>query len=221
MHMVPNKDQVIPMESHSRFLIGSISKTFTAVPCLKRPNVIDLNAPVNSYIPWFSVNDPEHVITPHHLLSHTSGLPQGRDLPPSRYMAASVRDFTPSYCPGEYYSDSNVDYQILGFLLEKMYDHPYGEIIKEEIILPLEMTDTEPAITNDARLTITQGYQHLHDDRPAHVSHPLVPSMWFEYAAADGSIVSTAPDLCIFLRMLMNVVTPAGRPSSRMKALLK
>ena len=202
-----NKDQVIPMESHSRFLIGSISKTFTAVALLKAAErgLIDLNAPVNSYIPWFSVNDPEHVITPHHLLSHTSGLPQGRDdLPPSRYMAASVRDFTPSYCPGEYYSDSNVDYQILGFLLEKMYDHPYGEIIKEEIILPLEMTDTEPAITNDARLTITQGYQHLHDDRPAHVSHPLVPSMWFEYAAADGSIVSTAPDLCIFLRMLMN-----------------
>ena len=202
-----NLDKEVVTDTRSRFPIGSITKTFTAVAVLRAVDrgLIDLHAPVNQYIPWFRVNAPDHVITPHHLLSHLSGLPLGRDdLPPSPFMAASVCDFQPSYSPGACYSTSNVGYQILGFLLEKVCGRPYGEIIKEYIIDPLEMGDTEPTISNDLRCAITQGYQFLYDDRPSHSSHPLVTTPWFEYTAGDGSVVSTALDLCQFLRMLLN-----------------
>lgn len=200
-----DKDEIT--DTRSKFPVGSITKTFTAVAVLRAVDrgLINLHTPVSHYIPWFRVNAPDHVITPHHLLSHQSGLPLGRDdLPPSPYMTASVWDFQPSYAPGAYFSTSNVGYQILGYLLEKAYGHPYSEVIREEVIIPLKMGDTDPVISNGLRCALTQGYRFLYDDRPSHSSHPLVTAPWFEYAAGDGSVVSTALDLCQFLRMLLN-----------------
>jgi CubicO group peptidase (beta-lactamase class C family) len=59
------------------FMLGSISKTFTAVAVLQlvEQHRLDLDAPVRNYLPWFEVADQESsaAITVRHLLNHTSG----------------------------------------------------------------------------------------------------------------------------------------------------
>ena len=46
-------------------------------------------------------------------------------------------------------------------------------------------------------------HQRLFDDRPPHAGQPLVESPWYETASADGSIVSTAADMCAYARLLL------------------
>jgi hypothetical protein len=71
------------------------------------------------------------------------------------------------------------------------------------VLDPLEMSDTEPAITHDIRARLAVGYEYLHDDRLSHAAATLAPATWLETETADGSIASTAADMCAFLRMLM------------------
>src|SRR5260370_11874312 len=66
------------MSVHAPFVLGSISKAFTALAVMQvsTQGKIDLDAPVQRYIPWFHVATPgaSSQITIRHLLTHTSGL---------------------------------------------------------------------------------------------------------------------------------------------------
>src|SRR5215217_1417802 len=67
------------------FKIGSTSKSFTALAIMQlvEDGKVDLDAPVQRYIPWFRVADPtasKH-ITVRHLLNQTSGIPTAAGLP--------------------------------------------------------------------------------------------------------------------------------------------
>ena len=72
-----------PVTPQTPFIIGSISKTFTALAVMQlvESGKVDLDAPVQRYLPWFRVADPEASaqITVRNLLNHTSGLPQKAD----------------------------------------------------------------------------------------------------------------------------------------------
>src|ERR1700694_6010971 len=65
------------------------------------------------------------------------------------------------------------------------------------------MSATEPAITHDIRARLAVGYEDLHDDRLTHPGSPLAPATWLETETADGSIASTAADMCAFARLLL------------------
>ena len=64
---------------HTPFILASVSKSFTALAIMQlvEAGKIELDAPVQRYLPWFRVADPvaSARITVRHLLSHTSGLP--------------------------------------------------------------------------------------------------------------------------------------------------
>jgi D-alanyl-D-alanine carboxypeptidase len=189
------------------FEIGSISKSFTSIALLQLRDEgrFDPHAPITRYLPWFKIQSPFAPITAHHLMTHTSGLPRDRDdVPSSRYQAYGVRDREAGYRPGVRYAYSNVGYQVLGYALESIAKKPYAEIINERILKPLGMSASAAQFTHDTRLTLAVGYQRMYDDRPTHSAHALVPATWLEYAAGDGSIVSTPADMAAYARMLLN-----------------
>src|SRR5918994_960382 len=68
------------------FLIGSLTKSFTALAVMQpvEDGKVELDAPVQRYLPWFRVADPQASaqITVRHLLNQTSGLPQLSGLRP-------------------------------------------------------------------------------------------------------------------------------------------
>jgi D-alanyl-D-alanine carboxypeptidase len=190
------------------FEIGSIGKTFTAVAILQLVDEgrLDLEAPVDRYLPWFVV--PQQAgrppITIAHLLSHTAGLVAGIDgTPEAAFQVWSLRDLPTFSAPGERFHYSNVGYKALGLVLEAVEGRPYREVIRARILDPLGMSATEPAITHDIRTRLAVGYEYLHDDRIGYPGAPLAPATWLETETADGSIASTAADMCAFVRLLL------------------
>ena len=198
-----------------RFEIGSISKSFTAIALLQEWEAgrVDLDALVRDYLPWFDVRSPRAPITVHHLLTHTSGIILGTEATlEARREVWSLREMETGFPPGERFHYSNVGYKTLGLVLEAITGQTCSETVRRRILDPLEMSSSDTVVTHDGYRNLAVGYQELHDDRPMHPDHPLIPATWFETATADGSIVSTAADMAAYVRMVMNRGEgPSGR----------
>jgi D-alanyl-D-alanine carboxypeptidase len=197
----------IPVTPNTLFEIGSISKSFTAFALMQlvEEGRLDLHAPVTEYLPWFEVQSEHGPITLHHLLSHTAGMINGMDFSTeARYEVYALRETEAAAAPGTFFHYSNVGYKTLGLVLEEVLGRSYAEIVQERILDPLEMRDTQAAITHETRERMAVGYESLYDDRPRHPSHALVPATWLEYEGGDGSIAATVSDMAGYVRMLMN-----------------
>jgi CubicO group peptidase (beta-lactamase class C family) len=190
----------------TRFEIGSISKQFAAIVALQEVEAgrLDLHAPIEELLPWLSLAQPFGPITVHHLLTHSSGLPIGTEEAPTGPGAlALLQCLEPAYPPGERFSYSNDGYKIVGAVLERLTGSPMHELLRERILGPLGMQDSEASITDASRLRLATGYEPVFDDRPPHLQHPLAPARWTVSGTADGSIVSTVVDMASYARMLL------------------
>ncbi|MFL7809926.1 MAG: serine hydrolase domain-containing protein, partial [Anaerolineae bacterium] len=190
------------------FEIGSVSKTFGAVAALQavEAGLLDLQAPVTEYLPWFRVRTLyPSPITVHHLLSHSAGLVYSMDTSPDpRGVVWELRNVEVGFAPGEHFYYAEPGYQTLTLILEHVYGKPYAQIVQAGILDPLGMAHSYASITHDLHRYMPRGYRRLYDDRPPHTSHPLVPAVWLEFNSSDGAIASTALDMARFVRMLLN-----------------
>ena len=138
-------------------------------------------------------------------MSHTAGITSGTDLrTDGQYEVWDLRRTEAAAPPGETFHYSNVGYRALGLLLEKLHGKTYAEVIQSALLEPLGMTGSEPTLTNAARSRMAAGYVDTYDDRPHPPGRPLVRAPWIESFTGEGSLVSTASDLAIYLRMLLN-----------------
>ena len=199
--------------------IGSITKSFTAIALLQQQEQgrFDPMKSVTAWLPWFSVKTAFAPLTCHHLLTHTAGIPSDRDdMAHGPYQAWALREQETAWKPGERFHYSNVGYQVLHEVLLRVSGRSYAEVVREGILRPLGMKQTQPVITADSRPSQAIGYQHMYDDRPAHRCHPLVESQFVEYGTGDGCIVATAEDLAAYVRMLLaRGEAPHGRILSK------
>ena len=204
-----------PVQPGSMFEIGSIGKSFTNVALMQLcdEGLLDLQAPVSRYLPWFEVQSDYAPITAHHLMTHTSGLVNGTDIGThGLYESWALRDSHTGAPPGEYFRYSNIGYKTLGFLLEEVDGRPYQEAVQARVLDPLGMRDSHAVIGFETRKRAAVGYRSFYDDRPEHKDHGLAPALWTEYGVGDGSPASTAEDMAVYLRMLMNRGSgPSGR----------
>ncbi|MBZ5719684.1 MAG: beta-lactamase family protein [Acidobacteriia bacterium] len=204
-----------PVTPETEFEIGSISKSFTSISLLQlvEAGKFDPQQPITKYLPWFSIHSNYTPITAHDVMTHTAGLARDRDdIPSSLYQAAEVRDLWTGYEPGKYFAYSNIGYQIMGYMLEEITGKSSADNVRERLLQPLGMSHSEPVFTHDTYSRLATGYAPLYDDRPNRPSSPLIEAPWLEYGAGDGAIVSTASDMAIYLRMLLNHgVGPNGR----------
>ena len=212
-----NLESKMPVTNQTRFEIGSISKSFTSILILQlvEQGLLDLHAPVETYLPWFQPKHSLGTITVHHLLSHTSGLSVGSDsAPESIFVMAAACDLKPGWEPGTKFSYSNLGYKLLGAILERIHGQPLDTIIRARILEPLEMQNSFPIITQQNRPEIATGYTNQYDDRPAHSSHKLFPATFVEAVVADGSLACTSEDLCKYARMILRRGAPLISDSS-------
>ncbi len=91
----------------------------------------------------------------------------------------------------------------MGLVLERLTERPLPQLLRERVLAPLGMNRSRASITDDLRRDLAVGYRRLFDDRPPQRHHPLVPAPWATSDTADGSVVSTAPELCAYLRVLL------------------
>lgn len=137
----------------SLFQIGSITKTFTAtlVMQLVDEGLVDLDKPVRTYVPEFSVADPEaaETVTVRQLLCHTGGFDgdvfddYGRgDDAVTRYVEA-LGDREQHFPPGERFSYCNSGFSVLGRLVERARNLPsWDAALRRHLIEPLGLAHT-------------------------------------------------------------------------------
>jgi CubicO group peptidase (beta-lactamase class C family) len=190
-----------PVDAETLFEIGSISKSFTAACLLRQWEAghLDLEADMQAVLPWF----PLEGITVHHLLSHTGGIICSLGDPPSPLaevlaLADSARTTVDS---GFWYS--NVGYQALAYLLERLTGEPFAETYRREIIEPLGLARTEPLTTVEVRPRLAVGHEPLDDTGPWRLGDPLAPATWVEYRGGDGSVCATVEDLAAYGRSFL------------------
>ncbi len=197
-----NIDLKIPVTTEHLFQIGSISKSFAAliVLQLRDEGKVDLHRPVLEYLPWLPVTMPYGPITVHHLLTHTSGLPDASLIFQSDPGARHAQGFE----PGAHFHYCNLGFAILGQLIERMDGRPWYQSLQARILTPLGMTATAPVITIESSARSATGYQPFFDDQVYPRQGRLVSRPPEVFLSPGGSIASQPGDMALYLRTLLN-----------------
>ena len=204
-----------PVRPETRFQIGSISKSFSAIVAMQEVDAgrLDLHVSVNELLPWLELPEPFGPITMHHLLTHTAGLHTGTEDAPGFAGALQLLRGSPATSPpGERFHYSNDGYKIVGAVLEELSGLPIHDLLAERLLGPLGMTSSTAAITDEIWTDHATGYEPMLTDRPAQLRHPLVAAPRIVSNTADGSIVSTVIDMCAYARLLL---ARGDRPDGR------
>jgi uncharacterized protein YbbC (DUF1343 family)/CubicO group peptidase (beta-lactamase class C family) len=153
-----------PMTVDTIFDLASLTKciaTSTAVIQLVQDGRVRLNDPVAAYLPEFAQNGKAD-ITVRELLTHYSGLAPDLDLtqPWTGSTAAfeMVMQQKPVFPAGTRFLYSDINFETLGFLIEKVSGRTLQEYASTKIIAPLGMKDTEflPSAAMNPRIAPTE-----------------------------------------------------------------
>ncbi len=144
-------DKRLPVTPDTLFPLGSCSKAFTAtaIALLADEGRIALDAPVRTYLPDFSLEDPvaSATLTTRDLLTHRSGLPR-HDL--FWYQAPFSRDelyhrlrfLEPSGPPRAQWRYNSLMFVVAGRIVEQVSGESWESFVRARILLPLEMRRT-------------------------------------------------------------------------------
>lgn len=191
------------------FDLASLTKcivTTTAVMQLLDQGRIRLNDPVAAYLPQFAANGKSQ-ITVRELLTHFSGLPPDLDLKdPWQGRDTAFRmamQTAPLYPPGTRFLYSDINFEVLGFLVEKISAMPLNEYASSRIFGPLGMRETRflPPANWIPRIAPTQFDENGKMMRGV-VHDPTARRM--NGVAGHAGLFSTADDLANFAQNLLS-----------------
>jgi CubicO group peptidase (beta-lactamase class C family) len=188
-----DREQEISNTPQTKFRLGSITKQFTAMAIiiLEAQDKLDVQDPICQYLTVC----PEawETITIHHLLTHTSGIPNFTDFPdyqstmatpsPPEQTINRFQDEPLDFQPGERWSYSNSGYILLGHIIERVSSQSYEDFLQENIFTPLQMTNT--------------GYDHNQDDLAIGYKSIFSKADFIDMSIpfAAGGLYSTVEDL--------------------------
>ena len=125
----------------------SIAKAFYAVlfgVAIEKGLLDDLDQPISDYLPEWK-NDKRGEITIRNLLEMKSGLYRSESWNEEMFLSRNNLDFALSVelvkKPGEIFEYNNVNTALLGPVIEKIYNASPHEVLKKEILNPLEITE--------------------------------------------------------------------------------
>ncbi|MFJ4834822.1 serine hydrolase domain-containing protein [Streptomyces sp. NPDC088747] len=206
----------VPVDGRVR--IASNTKMFTATVVLQLVGEgrIDLDAPIEDYLPGLVRGDgmDGRVITVRQLLQHTSGLPDYDEQVLEDYLTKQRhRYFEPRevldmalakkalFAPGTGWSYSNTNYVLAGLLVQKVTGRPVGEEITDRIIRPTGLRHTSWPGVGDQTIKgpHPRGYFATAPDAPMTDVTENDPSAGW----AAGQLIGTPSDLNRFLVALL------------------
>ncbi len=160
------------MTPQTPLLVASFSKPITALAVMQlvEQGKLELDAPVQTYLPWFRVADEAYSsqITVRHLLNQTSGFSEEegylRNLD-TRFsedaLEASIRELENQalvHPPGTTFEYSNTNYDLLGLLIQTVSGQSYESYIQDYIFDPLEMINSYTSLAEARAANLASGY---------------------------------------------------------------
>ncbi len=203
--LVPTKE---PMTEDTIFDVASLTKVVACTPAmmlLVERGQVSLDEKVQTYIPEFQ-GEGKEAITVRQLMNHTSGLRAGIETKSDwQGQAAAIQKACaekPQSSPGTTFRYSDIDFFLLGEIVQRVSHEPLEEFVAREIFRPLEMDDTSylPPVAKLPRIAPTEvvnGTPYrgvVHDPTARHMGG----------VAGHAGLFSTAPDLARYARMLLN-----------------
>jgi CubicO group peptidase (beta-lactamase class C family) len=201
-----------PVTPQTPFQIGSTTKSFTALAVMQlvEAGEVELDAPVQTYLPWFRVADAaaSAQITIRHLLNQTSGLSTatGRDEfavsdLSDQAIENSVRALADAElfaAPGATYQYSNSNFTIAGLVVQVVSGQSYEDYMQEHVFDPLEMRHTFTAQEPAEQDGLAAGYVTF-------LGIPVRRETPFNRGSLpNGYIFSSAEDLAHYLIAQLN-----------------
>lgn len=210
-----------PVTPQTQFYIGSVTKSFTALAALQlvEQGKLDLDAPVQKYLPWFQVADSQASaqITVRNLLNHTSGLSEKGDPDASAYtssleeQARLLKNVRPTAPVGSKFQYYNQNYRLVGLLIETVSGQSYGDYIKKHIFAPLGMTQS--AVNPTQAPNLAQGHSRFFGFALPQAQR-FIPG-----ALPSGYLITTADDMAQYLLAQLNNRQANGMPLMRSETL--
>lgn len=184
---------------HTKFRIASLGKQFTGacILLLQERGLLNVHDPISRYLS--GLPQAWQAITIHHLLTHTSGIPNYTSSPEiarinrtgatPQQMIELVADKPLDFTPGTKWNYSNTGYILLGMIIEKISGLSYNEFVKKNILDPLGMMNSGYDRATDIIKERASGYQII----DGHVANADFIDMSVPFAAGD--IYSTVEDM--------------------------
>jgi CubicO group peptidase (beta-lactamase class C family) len=213
-----------PATDRTLYRIGSVTKLFTAtaVMRLREQGKLDLDRPLQTYLPEFrmgSLTGDTGIVTPRNLMTHHSGLPrehvQGMFFRSPEEAAARFEQWPRTVSGGHrlgpadrFFSYSNVGFGLLGNMAAKVSGIPYADYIQDSIMAPLGMARSSVLYKPewDSLLSRTR------------VNGKEIPGSEINFAnLAAGSIYSSAADLARFMQMIFAGGVSGPDPGKKME----
>ena len=195
------------------FALGSTTKSFTALAVMQlvEAGKVELDAPVQRYLPWFRVADPQASaqMTVRHLLNQTSGmsalagtvcLGDLDDRPDAaERQARALSTLKLNHPVGTHFQYCNLNYNVLGLIIEAASGQPYAEYVQAHILAPLDMTHTYTSPTVAQQNGLGMGHRYWFGIPFAAPDVPFPLS-----ALAAGGLLSTSEDMAHYLIAHLN-----------------
>lgn len=189
--------------SSSAFVIGSCSKTVTALATLiaLRDAGLPLDTRLSDVLPELRFRGQAGGITIRNLLEHRSGLSRRQgfaSLPSLDELRRADLTLDPVGEPSDAYRYSNLNYAILGLAIERITGKPYAEYVDQSVFQPLGMQDSYAEPPEPGALLAPE-YQYFFGFpvrvRPFTGSRQAIPA---------GFVRSSIEDQATFWRCLLN-----------------
>ncbi|MBI1404214.1 MAG: serine hydrolase [Porphyrobacter sp.] len=203
-----------PVTPDTPFLIGSVSKSFTALAVMQlvEAGTLDLDAGIGTYLDAFA-GQPSGAITLRQLLSHTSGYStvqgNGAHADTLATHAAMVARWTPAYSPGERWEYSNTNYHLLGAVIEAVTGEDFADHIERSILAPIGMTRSFVARGAEPD-GVARGHRPWFGGKRAYTDRE-----GGQVAAPAGGIFASANDLARYAAIMLDgrddVISAAGK----------
>jgi CubicO group peptidase (beta-lactamase class C family) len=212
------------------FFLGSTTKSITALAVMQlvEAGKIALDAPVQTYLPWFRIADPQASaqMTVRHLLNQTSGLPLLSGWIPladcdespgaGERQARALATLALRRPVGSAFEYSNTNYNLLGLIIEAASGESYEAYIQNHIFAPLEMRHSFTSRTAAAQHGLAVGHRYW-------FSFPIAATGASDQpfprgSIASGQLISSAEDMANYLIAHLNegrygdvhILSPAG-----------
>ena len=209
----------IPNKIGTKYKIASITKLFTSVLIMQlyEKGNLDINKTIKNYLPDYK-GEGSGKVTIHQLLNHTSGMV---NIDTVKSMESALKNGIPvyqipyttdellsKYCsgplinePGKVFDYNNADYIILGKIIEKICNKTYEQVLKENILQPLEMKNSGLLYQQNIIDDLADTYFYRDDIKKLVPDLPVYIENWY----AAGSMYSTTNDLLKFSNALFGL----------------
>tara|TARA_R110002012_G_scaffold72738_1_gene185769 strand:- start:11657 stop:12766 length:1110 start_codon:yes stop_codon:yes gene_type:complete len=206
-------EQGVSNKVDTKFLIGSATKSFTAIAVMQacEDGLLEVHKPLSAYLP--ELNQELGKLTLHFLMKNSSGLPvhlnritelEHRDIS-SQELIALYNSVPLSFTPGTRFEYSNLNYQLAALVLERVTKTPYKDYLEKHIFKPLHMSHTGVERTGSKSMNKALGHDM--------VSGKFIRAdeNYMAYAKGGGDMYSTVKDLFKWDRALYsNVLVDAN-----------